>query len=346
MATRGDVLGALFSVADEAAQSGGSVSMQGRIPRLGAVALLAGVTGLASVLQSHAAERATGVYLLGFRGPMAGYTPPPGIFLQNDVYFYSGSAEASRSLPFGGQLIADVEATAILELPTGVWVTEADIFGGNLAFSVTLPIGSQDIDASIGPLAVSDGIFTVGDPFITTFVGWHAGNFHWQLGVGVNTPVGDYQKGEIANIAFNRWAADLFGTATWLDPTIGLDVSGAMGFTFNGENPTTNYQTGTEFHLEGAIVQNFSPQFSIGAVGYYYNQITGDSGSGAVLGDFKGEVVALGATMGFNFQIGVLPVSTRLKYFHEFDATNRLEGDAGYITVAIPLWVPQPPPAQ
>lgn len=55
------------------------------------------------------------------------------------------------------------------------------------------------------------------------------------------------------------------------------------------------------------------------------------------------EVVALGATVGLNFQVGQLPVSTRFKYFHEFDTTNRLQGDAGIFTVSMPLWVPQHP---
>jgi hypothetical protein len=62
-----------------------------------------------------------------------------------------------------------------------------------------------------------------------------------------------------------------------------------------------------------------------------------------VLGPFEGEVAAIGGTAGFNFQVGKLPVSTRLKYYHEFDVTNRLQGDAGFLTVSMPLWVAPPP---
>ena len=116
-----------------------------------------------------------------------------------------------------------------------------------------------------------------------------------------------------------------------------------MGVSFNAENTATNYQSGTEFHLEGAIVQHFSQAFDVGLVGYYYDQVTADSGSGvpASLGGFEGQVAAVGATIGYNFQLGALPVSTRIKYFHEFNAENRLEGDAAYLTVSMPLWVPQ-----
>jgi hypothetical protein len=302
---------------------------------------------VAAVLASdgaEAAEKGTGVYLLGFRGPLAGFTPPPGLFFQNDLFVYSGEAGGGIQLPFGGEIIANVEATAILEMPTAVWVTRVQIAGGNLGFSATLPVGSQDIKASLGPFSVKDDIFTVGDPFVAAFLGWHAGNFHWQTGVAVNVPIGDYQKGDIANISFNRWATDVFVTATWLDPALGLDVSGAAGVTFNGENPATNYETGTEFHLEGAISKYLSKELSIGLTGYYYNQLTGDSGSGARLGGFEGEVAAIGGTLGYTFQFGALPVSTRVKYFHEFNVRNRLEGDVGFLTVSMPLWVPQPSP--
>nr|WP_261335684.1 hypothetical protein [Rhizobium leguminosarum] len=35
-------------------------------------------------------------------------------------------------------------------------------------------------------------------------LGWEAGNFHWQTSLLVNVPIGDYQDGEISNIAFHH----------------------------------------------------------------------------------------------------------------------------------------------
>jgi hypothetical protein len=51
---------------------------------------------------AHAAEAATGVYLLGSRGPNAGITPPPGVYFQDDTYFYSGKI-GGTTLPTGGR---------------------------------------------------------------------------------------------------------------------------------------------------------------------------------------------------------------------------------------------------
>jgi hypothetical protein len=52
---------------------------------------------------------------------------------------------------------------------------------------------------------------------------------------------------------------------------------------------------------------------------------------------FEGRVIALGPGADFSFKLGNLPVAGSLKYFHEFDVENRLEGDAGYVNFVIPL---------
>jgi hypothetical protein len=309
---------------------------------------------MVGVVPASAAENGTGFYLLGSRGPMAGFVPPPGVYLQNDVYHYSGSASAARTLPFNGQIVAGVDARIWLEMPTLMWSTPVQIFGGNLAFAITQPFGGPSLDVGArltGQLGntvatgLHDSIFTYGDPVVSAMIGWHQGNFHWQAGVMVNTPVGDYREGALANVAFNRWGTDVYGAFTWLDPKIGLDLSVAAGATFNGTNDATQYRTGDEFHLEWTAEQHLSKQFSVGLIGYFYQQFTGDSGLGARLGSFKGRTVALGGTMGFNFDVGQVPWSVRLKAYKELDVENRLEGAAGFLTLAIPLYVAQASPA-
>lgn len=312
-----------------------------------ALSLLALGAGMAATASAplQAAENGVGFYLLGTKGPLAGILPPPGVFFQNDTYFYSGSASASRSLPVAGTLIADVDATAYIDLMSGVWVLPSSVFGGRLAIMGTLPWGGQSIDASLslpGPgfgAARDDTVFTIGDPVVGASLGWDHGNFHWTTGFLANVPIGNYQKGELANLAFHRWGLDLNAAVTWLDPATGWDLSAAAGITFNGENQATDYRTGTEFHLEAAISKAITKEFSAGVVGYYYDQISGDSGRGAKLGDFQGRVAALGVTAAYNFNVGNTPVSARAKVYREFATRNRLEGTAGFLTVSFPLHV-------
>lgn len=300
---------------------------------------------LCSPISVHAAEGGAGFYLLGSKGPAAAVTPPPGVYFQNDLYFFSGEVGAGRELPTGGRVAVGVDGDAVIELPTLIWVLPEEIAGGHLGLTASLPIGWKKTSADLtlaGPLggsasaSISDDVFTIGDPVVGGFLGWQHENFHWQVGTMINVPIGNYQEGEISNIAFHHWGADVFAGATWLDPSTGIDLSGVVGVTFNAENPTTDYRTGNEFHFEWAAVKHFNQQFDAGLIGYYYDQLSGDSGEGAS-GPFKGRAASIGATIGWNFKVGETPVSARLKYFHEFSARNRAEGDAVFLTISMPL---------
>ncbi len=52
---------------------------------------------------------------------------------------------------------------------------------------------------------------------------------------------------------------------------------------------------------------------------------------------FSSPVIALGPGNDFSFNLGSTHVSGNLRYFHEFDVENRLEGDAGYLNFVILL---------
>ncbi len=317
--------------------------------------LLAALIGVAAAAVSgllatpaQAAENGTSFFLGGNKGPMAGATPPPGLFVSNNVYIYSGSASPSLEIPVGGKIVAGVDADLVLDMPTLLWVTGANVFGGRLAFAATVPVGGLDIFAEAqfqtplgapGP-SIEDSVTTLADPVLTSFVGWDSGNYHWQAGVSLNLPIGDYKAGQLANVALHRWAADLFVAGTWLDPALGLDVSAVIGFTVNGKNNATDYKTGEEFHAELAISQHLSKEFTVGLVGFYYEQVSGDSGAGAALGEFQGRTAGIGATMGYTFHVGKAPISLNLRYYHELDVENRLSGDIGVVSLAMPLWVP------
>jgi hypothetical protein len=300
--------------------------------------------------QSYAAESGAGFYLLGSKGPAAAVMPPPGVYFQNDIYVYSGELGGGTQLPTGGKIAVGVEGKAAIEIPTVIWVLPEEVMGGHLGLSASLPVGWKETSADVTltrPLggvisgSTTDPVFTMGDPLVSAFVGWEAGDFHYQVGTLVNIPIGDYQDGELSNIAFHHWGADVFAAATWLDPETGIDVSGVLGMTFNAENPATDYRTGNELHFEWAVSKQVNEQFSAGLIGYYYNQVTGDSGDGAAR-PFKGEASAIGATIGWNFKFGEHPVAARIKYFHEFNVTNRAEGDAVYLSFSVPLSITKP----
>lgn len=315
----------------------------------GVSAAIACLLGFGANQQAHAAEGGIGVYLLGAKATTGvAITPPAGVYFQNDTYFYDGKLSGSKALPTGGLLVGNVSSQTWLNLSSPIWITPVNLLGGSLGFSATIPVGTPKIDATLlvnsprfGPLgrSVSDSEFNLSDFYISSFIGWNAGNFHWQVGISGIIPSGTYTSGQLSNASLNRKAIDAFGTFTWFDPKQGLDLSAALGFTFNQANSATDYKTGDEFHLEWAATKYLTKEFTIGLVGYYYQQITADSGVGARLGAFEGRVTALGGAIGYTFEAGKLPISTRLKIFREFNAVNRQEGTAGYLTVSMPLAV-------
>jgi hypothetical protein len=213
---------------------------------------------------ARAAESAAGIYLLGAKGSMAGYLPPPGTYLTDYNYFYSGDATGQAALGvalrrFGNlNLQADikVEGTVALEAPTFIWVAPQKVLGGNLGLGAIIPVGWKKVDVSLDALATltlppplnttltkgrhfdfDEDTLAFGDPLPTALLGWHNGNWNWNIQALVNVPIGEWERTSISNLGFNRWALDITPAITWFDAKSGAEISAAAGFTYNWENP-------------------------------------------------------------------------------------------------------------
>ena len=315
------------------------------------------VFGMVAAAPAEASEGGASFYLLGSGGPGAGMLPPvEGIFFDNTAYLYDGSTRAERQFLLGGNLVAGLDASFAANFDTILWVPTTDFLGGTLAIGGALPAGYLDInvDAVItGPggnqvaISRSDDAFVIGDPVATAALGWSLGrNVHAATTLMVNIPIGHYREGQLANLAFHRWVVDWSTAVTWHDAQAGWDISGKAGLTFNGTNDFTDYDTGTEFHLEAAVERIFSPEFSAGVQAYHLEQVTGDSGPGARLGPYEGRVSGVGVTAAYNFRIGSSPATLRARLFQEFGAENRLDGGtAAMLSLSVPLQMNLPPGA-
>lgn len=319
---------------------------------------LAGAVTLAfGAAPASASEGGASFYLLGSGGPGAAELPPvTGVFFDNTLYAYDGSASGERQFVVGGNLVAGLDGTIIADFPTVLWVPSTNVLGGTLAVGASLPFGNVDIDVDAvitGPLgnqvtiSRQDDAFVIGDPVATASLGWNlGGNVHATTTATVNIPIGQYRENQLANLAFHRWVVDWSTSVTWHDPQAGWDVSGRAGVSFNGTNDFTQYNTGTEFHLEGSVERKFSQAFSAGLQFYHFEQVTGDSGPGARLGPFEGRVSGVGATAAYNFAAGHTPMTLRFRLFQEFNAVNRLaNGTAAFLELSFPIHMNLPPGA-
>ncbi|EJL34163.1 transporter [Novosphingobium sp. AP12] len=317
---------------------------------------VAAVGGLAFLgQQASAAEGGSTVYLLGSGGAEAAVLPPvEGLFLDNTYYYYDGDIAADRSLVVGGNVVLGLDATIVAQFTTALWVPSTKFLGGTVAMGLTLPVGAPMVKASAvlsGPggqvleALRRDSTLTIGDPLATAELGWTWDKLHVTASTLVNIPVGHYREDQLANLSFQRWAGDASLAASWHDTKSGWDVSAKAGVTFNGTNKYTDYDSGNDFHLEAAIEKTFSPKFSAGVQGYYYNQISADSGPGAVLGPNEGEVTGVGVTAAYNTVMGRSPATFRIRAFKEFDAKRRLEGSSVMVSLSLPLKMILPPRA-
>jgi hypothetical protein len=81
---------------------------------------------------------------------------------------------------------------------------------------------------------------------------------------------------------------------TYLNPATGHEFSVIGGLTYNFMNHDLQYQNGIDFQVDWGASKFVSKNVQIGLAGYFFQQLTGDSGPGAKLGDFKGRVAGIG----------------------------------------------------
>ena len=121
---------------------------------------------------------------------------------------------------------------------------------------------------------------------------------------------------------------------TYFDQQTGREFSAVAGLTYNFLDPSTQYQNGIDFHLDWGASQFLTKQLQIGLVGYLYDQVSCDGGSGDRVGCFESRVASVGAQLGYIIPMGDVQGYINIKGYKEFDAVNRPEGWNVWLTVA------------
>jgi len=311
-----------------------------KYPALRRVCLLVNLCAILAIAPKIAtgAEGGYSNYLAGTYGDFGmALAPAQKWTLRNDIYSYGASTNQSiRS----GNVEVGADLDFLMNLTTLVYKPDVEIFGAQFAAGVFLPLVNLDIDASLAAggatVSASDTASGLGDLTLIPFaLYWTRGNIHMSLAEFIITPTGDYSTSNLINNGLNYWSFDTNFALTYLNPETGRDASFNIGYIYNTENSDTDYQTGQELHLDAVYNRFFSETFAVGLHAFYLKQITGDSGSGALLGDFKAEAAGIGPAVLWGTKIGDQDVSFIAKWLHEFDATNRLKGDHIFLSFAL-----------
>lgn len=307
---------------------------------LGRAVLLAFVLIFMALAQSKdakAAEGASSHYIPGLAGDIAiAISPSPGWMLSNSMFYQTGDIGTAV---LQGRVNLGLDLDLFLNLVGASYTFKLPALRCTYTLSTAIPFGYANLEAQLTgrygtTFNVDEDSFNLSDIIVIPFqMNWKIGNFHLKLAEGIIAPTGGYDIDNNVNLGRNYWSFDTIAALTWLYEETGTEFSVQPGIMFNTENDDTDYKTGTEFHMDFAVNQFLTKTFALGLRGYYYQQLTGDSGSGAVLGDFKSESVGLGP--GFvwmpAFAEGKLTILG--KWMHDIEAENRFESD--YFTFAI-----------
>lgn len=286
---------------------------------------------------SRAAEGGYSNYVPGTYGDFGMAVAPSETWtLRNDVYLYDASADRSIR---AGLIETETDLQFLMNFTTVLYKPDIKLFGATVGMGAFVPFVNLDLDASVtignAIARIDDSATGIGDiTLIPLVLYWNSGNIHTTFSQFIITPTGDYDVSNAINAGLNFWSFDTNFALTYLNPETGRDVSFNLGHIYNTENDDTNYQTGRELHLDLVFNQLLSETFAVGVHGFYLKQVSGDSGSGALLGDFKAESAGAGPALLWATRIGGQDVSFIAKWLHEFHAENRLEGDHFFVSFA------------
>ena len=282
-----------------------------------------------------AGEGGTSHILPGANATLVDVLPTvPGWFVKPMYLNYSGSASAQ--VPTAAGIASNLDATANTFVLGGGYTFEQTVLGGaHYSFSAFLPYSwlnvSANVQAPVGTVRRQSNVSGFGDlTVVPVMLAWKNGDWQIDALLPIFAPTGNYQEGRLGNPGLNYWTFDPMVGVAYSDKQSGFNAMLHGGYAMNTENPDTNYQSGSLLHFDGAIQQILpagSGFVTLGAEGFYFQQVTCDSGSGAVLGCFKGETAGLGPVLGYIQPLGKQSLAVEVKWLPELDTKNRLNGD-------------------
>jgi hypothetical protein len=306
--------------------------------------------------QALADEGGVSFWLPGNFGSLAAAPGVPGWAFATVYYHGSPSADGGKQFQAGGNIQGGLAARADLAFVNATYVFATPVLGAQAALSMAAAYGRMDasVDATLtgpGGGVISghrdQSFWGFSDLYPQASLKWNFGVHNIMVYTMWDLPAGAYDSSRIANTGIGHWAGDAGIGYTYFNPATGYEFSAVTGLTYNFKNPSTDYQNGIDWHLDWGASKFITKQWQIGLVGYFYSQLTGDSGSGARLGDFKSQVIGIGPQIGYMFPVGDMQGYVNLKGYKEFAAENRPDGWNVWLTIAVspapPHSAPPPP---
>ena len=299
----------------------------------------------------RAEEGGSGHYLPGSMSSFMDAVPSSETFIARYNFLYYSGSFSGNPIPFARFVATNVNAESFASGLTLLWRPPLKLGEHwSFALSTTIPYVWLDVSGDATPKVTlpngmtaptvrrSDSVNGVGDivlmPLMLNYK--FTPDFSMNFRVGIYAPTGSYELGRLANTGKNFWTAEPTLAFMYFGQKNGREASLFVGCDFNSENQDTNYKSGDQFHIDGTLAQHLplaGGLAGVGVTGYWYQQITGDSGVGANLGNFEGRTAGLGPVISYAHKIGKVDTLAELKWLHEVETKNRLQGDYIWLKV-------------
>ena len=297
----------------------------------------------------RAEEWGQGHYISGLFNDFSGMPPTaPGYYFGNYFLDYrDGTVNANKELPIGGVLAAGVTANMQVNAPLAIYAYPLCLGDVTLSSGIGLPIVWADVEATATfsrarvqlTGAKSQSAFGFGDMQIMPIMaGWTNGDFKLGGIMNVWAPTGGYEAGRLANTGLGYWTFTPMVAFSWLSTKIGTEFTIFSGVDFNTENHATDYRSGDVFHVDATLAQHlplFGGIIGAGVAASYLQQFTGDSGSGAKLGDFKAQYVTVGPTVSYVHPIGKCTLVASASWLPQVHTENTTKGSFIWAKVSL-----------
>ncbi|RAH99877.1 hypothetical protein DLJ53_19220 [Acuticoccus sediminis] len=298
------------------------------------------LVGILAVLAAHtsalAEESGYGHYAPGLAATLIDVPPTtPGFYGYVNAVSYEGDINQPVRVLYPGVVVSSLDADLSVATIGGFYTFDQRIANAFFSVGVLVPFYDMKvngkIDTPFGQIKLSDKASGIGDiMLVPAMLGWKSGNVSFGVSLPVYLPTGAYDPLTLANIGKNYLTVDPTLSISYSNPTNGFNASAFLGVTLNTQNTATQYQSGSLLHLEASAQQLFpvGPGFlGVGAEGFYLQQITDDSGSGALLGGFRGSTVGLGPVLSYAVKTEKVSGTIEAKWLPEFETENRMKGN-------------------
>lgn len=304
--------------------------------------VLAAIASILLPLNTLASEGGAGHYMPGTVATLIDLAPTkPGWVVEPIYLHYEGDVDASKHIPVAGLNTLGMNAQLDVLLLGGLYSLNHPVLGATYSVGAYLPYVWMTVEAEVDTLGrdayVRDQQSGLGDiSLIPLMMAWEDGFWQYNAILSVYAPTGEYELGDLANPGLNYWSFDPIIGVSYNHDKLGFNAALHSGIIFNTENNDTDYQSGSQLHIEASAQQLLpvGPGFlSLGAEAFYLQQLEADSGQKEIFGDFKGRTAGIGPTLGYILPVGENTLVAEFRWLPELETKNRLQGDYFWLKI-------------